>query len=93
MQRPNQCPRCQTMRPPNARFCPSCGHDMDVQTAEAGWVVPPSQAAAISIDVSFWTAVKVGAGLVVGVAFVSVGIWVVLGLLIMIGINLPAAPR
>lgn len=92
MQRPNQCPRCQTMRPPNARFCPSCGHDMDEKVADAGWVVPQTPGATTSVDTSFWTAVKVGAGLVVGGALVSIAIWVVLGVLIMIGINLPATP-
>lgn len=85
------------MRPPNARFCPACGSDFDAGPPVAavglapGWVrpaAPPSP----SVDISFWTAIKFGAGFVIGAGLVSLGIWVVLALLVFIGLNLPAAP-
>lgn len=96
MPRPTQCPTCQTMRPPNARFCPSCGLDFDAGPpvaaigSTAGWV-QPAAAPPSSLDISFWTAIKFGAGFVIGAGVVSIVIWVGVLLLVLLGLSLPAA--
>lgn len=65
---------------------------MDVRSADVGWVAPQTHGPATSVDISFWTAVKIGAGMVVGGALVSIALWVALAVLIMIGLSLPATP-
>ena len=56
-----------------------------------GWVRPAAPPPP-SFDISFWTAIKFGAGFVIGAGLVSIAIWVILALLVLIGLNLPAAP-
>jgi hypothetical protein len=63
---------------------------MDGTVTGVDWVAPQSSGPTISIDISFWTAVKVGAGLVVGGGLISIVLWVMFAALIMIGLSLPA---
>lgn len=84
------------MRPPNARFCPACGLDFDADPrvaatgATSAWLQPAAPRMPTT-EISFWVAIKFGAGFVIGAAVVSIAFWVVIFLLLAIGISLPAA--
>lgn len=84
----SRCLDCQQIRPPNAAFCPACGASFDGK-------VPPgaNNLRMREVDLTFATAVKLGAGIAVGMMVVGFAVWFVLAVLVLIGLNLPAVPR
>lgn len=86
-----RCPTCQKLRPLDASYCPSCG------TAFTGRR-PPTPAAAtdpwqpssrhnVRVDVSVWTAVKAGAGFILGASLMALLVWLVLLVLFAVGVS------
>jgi hypothetical protein len=86
-----RCRRCQSIRPPNARFCPECGLAFDERSSSSS-AAPPVTSIAARVDVTVWTGIKFGASFVVGSSLVGILIWVFLLLLISIGLALPSRP-
>ena len=86
---PSNCPNCQTIRPPNARFCPACGTSYEAPAASE-WRPP---ATSREVEFGVWTGVKFGAGFVIGASVVVAAFWAILFLLVLIGLSLPAVPR
>ena len=85
----NTCPNCQTIRPPNAAFCPACGTAFDGSRGPA----PAVSRQARDVDLGVWTGIKFGGGFVIGATVVGVAFWIVLAILVVIGLSLPAVSR
>ena len=83
-----RCPTCSTLRPANATHCSNCGTAFPgaARAAAAGSLasiptrdVPdqPTWPKRVNVDLSIWTAVKLGAGFAVGVALVTLIFWLI----------------
>ena len=86
---PSNCPNCQTIRPPNALFCPACGLSYEAPSTTGGRAPATSR----EVELGVWSGVKFGAGFVIGGTIVAVAFWAVLFLLVLVGLSLPAVPR
>jgi len=86
----SRCRRCQTIRPPNARFCPECGTAFDAAGGRVGEPDAPRFSATTEVQFSFWTAIKFGAGFVIGASLLSLVLWLIVLFLIALGLSLPS---
>jgi hypothetical protein len=83
----SRCPACAAIRPPNARYCPTCGTSFD--PALAAPTMPPRE---VELGMSLWTAVKIGIGITLGAALVGVMTWVFILVAVAIGFGLGPRP-
>ena len=71
------CPTCRTIRAPNAKYCHVCGHVYGAGTERAVDIAEPA-ARPVALTMTFWTAVKIGAGLTIGTmaaGIIGVVVW------------------
>jgi zinc-ribbon domain len=91
---PTRCPTCQTLRPPNASYCPNCGTPFSggrppapIQADDglADLLVPRPERSAV--DFSVWAGLKLGAGFVIGASLVILLFWVVVAIFVALGLT------
>lgn len=79
-----RCPTCQAIRPVGANFCAQCG------TSFAPWGDSSSGGPSLRgpFDIPMRTAIKIGAGLAIGVALVVVAVYSILLLIFAVSMRL-----
>src|SRR6476660_2712366 len=96
-----RCPTCSTLRPAGASFCPKCGTPFDRHASPGSGSssvtalvddrsdIPTGDSAPwrLSLDMSVWTGVKLGAGFVIGAALVTLVAWAIVIALLALGIS------